>query len=491
MNRNIDLSGLRRGSTPASAPAATPDESRRLVAPPRRVVSRYAIPGTLVCAFLAVIIYVGHSSLEPATAVRAVQPVPSTGRASTAASGPAFQAPGWIEPDPFPVTVSALTPGIVERVHVLEGQHVEAGTTIAELVHDDATLAVRLAEAAVAHRRAQLAAAQTNWSEPFALDEAVRSTEAELARLAAERIQAERQHEISSSEAAVDRSLSSEGAVGQFPAKVSRLKADAAAKLITMIDARIEATSAVLKAAQDRRRLRIDDRERLDVARAELDAALTALDEARLRLRRTWIEAPATGVVMRLHVGPGSMLSEEVMGGMKVASMYDPLRIQARAEVAMADAARVRDGLEATILSEALPDRSFRGRISRIVHEADIQRNTLPVKVAVLDPHPALKPEMIVRLQFSAPSDEGTSTPAVASKLLIVPAEAVTASGPDKGTLWTVGPDSRAHRREVSLGGTQAAGREVMGGLWPTDKIILPGSASLAEGQRIQLTEVD
>jgi HlyD family secretion protein len=488
MNRDIDLSGLRRGSE--SGRDSAPDNSRTLVAPPRRVVSRYVVPGVLLCAFVSVIVYAARGALEPATTVRVVQPSAASSQ-TVSAAGPAFQAPGWIEPDPFPVTVSALTPGIVERVLALEGQHVDAGTTIAELVHDDAILAVRGAEAAVAQRRAQSVAARTNWDEPFALDEALRSTEAELARLAAERVQAERQYEISSSEAALDRTLSSDGAVGKFPARVSKLKADAAGKLISMIDARVEATSAVLKAAQDRRRLRIDDREKVDVARAELDSALATLDEPRLRLRRTWIEAPTSGVIMRLHVGPGSMLSQEIMGGMKVASMYDPLHIQARAEVALADAARVREGLEATILSEALPGRSFRGVITRIVHEADIQRNTLPVKVAIQDPHPALKPEMIVRLQFSAPTDEPTSTPIRQTQVLIVPVDAVTASGPGKGTMWVAGPDGRAHKRDISLGGTQPNGREVVEGLWPTDKIILPGPDPLTEGRRISYSEVN
>ena len=35
------------------------------------------------------------------------------------------QAPGWIEPDPFPTAVTALADGVVARVLVLEGQSVE------------------------------------------------------------------------------------------------------------------------------------------------------------------------------------------------------------------------------------------------------------------------------------------------------------------------------------------------------------------------------
>src|SRR5690606_29574462 len=78
--------------------------------------------------------------------------------------------------------------------------------------------------------------------------------------------------------------------------------------------------------------------------------------------------------------------------------------LQVRADVPLAEAARVSAGLPAEIRVEALPDRVFRGEVVRIVHEADPVKNTLPVKVRILDPDPALKPEMIARLQFLAPA---------------------------------------------------------------------------------------
>lgn len=36
-----------------------------------------------------------------------------------------FQASGWIEPDPYAVTATALTDGVLESVHILEGELVK------------------------------------------------------------------------------------------------------------------------------------------------------------------------------------------------------------------------------------------------------------------------------------------------------------------------------------------------------------------------------
>ena len=48
---------------------------------------------------------------------------------------------GWIEPDPFPIHVTSLYSGVVNEVHVFEGQKVAKGQLIATLVEEDARLA--------------------------------------------------------------------------------------------------------------------------------------------------------------------------------------------------------------------------------------------------------------------------------------------------------------------------------------------------------------
>jgi HlyD family secretion protein len=62
-----------------------------------------------------------------------------------------FQASGWIEPDPLPIKATALIDGVIETVHVLEGQAVKKGEPLATFIDEDFQLALAAAEET--HRR--------------------------------------------------------------------------------------------------------------------------------------------------------------------------------------------------------------------------------------------------------------------------------------------------------------------------------------------------
>ena len=61
-----------------------------------------------------------------------------------------FQASGWIEPDPLPIKATALVNGVVNSVAVLEGEKVEAGQVMAELISEDFALDLKTAESDLA-----------------------------------------------------------------------------------------------------------------------------------------------------------------------------------------------------------------------------------------------------------------------------------------------------------------------------------------------------
>ncbi|MFO0492105.1 MAG: efflux RND transporter periplasmic adaptor subunit, partial [bacterium] len=143
--------------------------------------------------------------------------------------------------------------------------------------------------------------------------------------------------------------------------------------------------------------------------------------------------------------------------------VYDPAKLQVRVDVPLADAAKVSVGTRATVSTEALADQTFRGVVSRVVHEANIQRNTVQFKVALDAPSPVLKPEMLTRVKLHAPAiasrQRGTSTGGIEASghgeggdmLLLVPTAAVTSAGKEKGQVWVVdtsGGSPVARRRD-------------------------------------------
>ena len=89
---------------------------------------------------------------------------------------PLFQAAGWIEPRPTPVVASALAPGVILEMLVIEGQLVEKDEPVAVLIDIDAKLALAqakarhaLQQAEVRRAEAALTAAQTNLAKPVNL----------------------------------------------------------------------------------------------------------------------------------------------------------------------------------------------------------------------------------------------------------------------------------------------------------------------------------
>jgi len=357
------------------------------------------------------------------------------------------QAPGWIEPDPYYTAVSALADGVIESIHVLEGESVQAGQLLANLVSEDATLSLRQAEAqvqameaALARAHADQAAATTDWDEPVQREREVATSsaalaeaQAELERLPAEirAIEAEQkrwqeehrrvsqaykqgaatereilitEYELASREAGLE---SINLRLGVLQARVERLRAEATAAE-RAADLRVAERLAVDRATAD-----VSD------ARAALDHATAQRDEARLRLDRMTIASPIDGLVLRRFKAPGDKvrLGMDDPHSSHIVHLYDPRRLQVRVDVPLADAPHLRIGQPCEVVVDVLPDRVFAGEVSRITHEADLQKNTLQVKVRVLDPANILKPEMLTRVKFigddavAGPSIESAGTP--------------------------------------------------------------------------------
>ncbi|XOV77168.1 MAG: ATP-binding cassette domain-containing protein [Phycisphaerales bacterium] len=142
-----------------------------------------------------------------------------------------------------------------------------------------------------------------------------------------------------------------------------------------------------------------------------MEDARSALAEAELRVSRMTIRSPMDGLVLRRIKSPG----DKVMMGMddptsaQVVHVYDPDKLQVRTDVPLAEASHIVVGQRCEVFCEVLPDKAFEGVVTRITNLADLQRNTLEIKVRIIDPDPILKPEMLSRVRFLASSDSTAS----------------------------------------------------------------------------------
>jgi RND family efflux transporter MFP subunit len=483
---------------------------------------RVLLPSVVLLLAGLMLAYSARDAVFPARPVRVVRVVAreaapaATGGAaapaelsSSATAAVAVQAPGWIEPDPYPVFVSALTPGVIDRVLVLEGEPVKVNQEVALMVPDDARLALARAEAELARRKALRDAAQTDWDNPIALVRMVAVSRAMLAEAKAELAQlgamiAEKAAMQSEAQAIYDRvrkllpNAASQQDVeqAQFRLDAQRAAVESTQKLRPVLEAKVARYEAELKAAEEDLRLRVALRRALDEAEAALAEAQAARDEAKLRLSRMTITSPVAGVVMQRLVAPGAkiMLDGDMEHSAHILHVYDPKKLQVRTDVPLAEAAKVGVGQRAKVIVDVLPDQEFAGVVTRFVHQADIGKNTVQVKVSIESPSPLLKPDMLARVKFlSTGGGAGESVPAagasVSTLAIYAPLSAVQRHG-EHPQVWLVAAGNRLRPQPVALGVARDDGWvAVVEGLRPGDVLVAEPAADLKEGERVNPIE--
>jgi RND family efflux transporter MFP subunit len=262
---------------------------------------------------------------------------------------------------------------------------------------------------------------------------------------------------------------------------------DAAAAAVTAREADARATESELAEAVERLVIATDllkDPRGLDGAvkkaraavqlqDANLGLAKTDLEIAERELAWATVKAPVDGVVMKLLAAPGQPVGPEEEG---LVSIYDPKRLQARVDVPLASMAGVREGQEVEIRSEVVGGRVTKGVVLRVQRESDLLKNTLQVKVRLVDPDPLLRPETLCRARFLAVAGEEA---AQGPQLFLVPKDAVR-----DGAVFVIDPtEGRARRIAVERVGDEGGDAVVKGALSVTHRVILD---PVAEGDRVK-----
>ena len=425
----------------------------------------WVIPAAIVLGFALLFLLLFRDRILPATDVK-VGVVLSTelsadgpdpqGEASDKPSkeeayrGPtAFQASGWVEPDPLPIKATALVNGVVEEVHILEGENVTKGQLLATLIDEDTELRLKAARSKLQMSKAALAAQDEAIAAAKARREAAAATVAQTAdrhqRLEGLPQGALAETELTAIRSAWQNAVAAERAAA---AEVTRLKAQT------------------------------------EVLASEVAMARVEVDTAELAHQRTRITSPIDGRVLQLHATPGKkkMLGMDEEDSATIATLYKPDSLQVRVDVPLADAGGLQIGQLARIKCNLLPDTTFFGEVTRIEGMADIARNTLQAKVRIDNPSDLLRPEMLCRVEFlegHRSQQEGSSHGALTTW---APESAIR-----NDSAWVVDPESkRLEKRSVKTTGESREGYlKIEEGLKPGERVVLSPSDKLSEGQRV------
>lgn len=131
----------------------------------------------------------------------------------------------------------------------------------------------------------------------------------------------------------------------------------------------------------------------LDLARRQADAARAQMQGVSVGLSETVVLAPVSGVVQAVLVRPGEVAAP----GAPLLRLAESAEVRVRVYLPIAEAGRVRPGMEARVYADGLGDRSLPGSVERVAEEAEFtprdvhmpdDRTTLVIAVTLRFPNP-------------------------------------------------------------------------------------------------------
>ncbi len=180
--------------------------------------------------------------------------------------------------------------------------------------------------------------------------------------------------------------------------------------------------------------------------------------EARGTVARTLtLRAPRSGEIVQKNVIDG----QAVQAGTNLFLIADRSELWVDVAIFEQDAAAVRVGTAASITVDALPGRTFQGRVTFIYPQLDEKTRTLTARVEVANSSGALRPGMFATAELSRAGRRAVS----------VPLTAVLPTG-TKDLVFVNRGDGRFVPREVRVGARGDSLVEIVQGLKPGDEVV-------------------
>lgn len=214
----------------------------------------------------------------------------------------------------------------------------------------------------------------------------------------------------------------------------------------------------------------------LERAEASSRAAAAALDLLALRLDRTVVRAPFTGVVGQRLVSLGDFVNSQ--SRLLTLQTVSPARINFA--VSERHAATLKPGQEVSFQVASLPGKTFTARVDFVDPVVTLPGRTITVKAITSNSGGTLQPGMFLEARLAT---------ATRANAVVVPEEAVV---PTAGAMYIwVQQDSTVTRREVGLGVRTPGFVEVRWGIEVGDAVVVGGLERLVEGVTVRSTTVE
>lgn len=442
------MSNLFSDSEPQQSP---PRFSRKII---------YLLPLSVILGTLAVFIYSAKDSLMSYTSVDISRVRMSAMQRTVAKGRPIFQAAGWVHADPYPTQITALTSGIVEELHVVEGETILKDQLLVTLDRTDLRLELK-------KKRSQLMQLELLVTQK-GLDKK------QLQNMIQEKKQHKKTQEIIGEAAYKKWQRYKKSGLGVSGLIKEQAEYEYLEKksLILETDHKIEVLKAeVIKESN------LEKVAQVDVYSKKID-----IESTELNLKRCLVRSPIAGILQKVYarIGRKQMLGSDNPLSTTVAEIFDPKKILIKADVPLGEVKNVYLSQKVKISIDALSSPLY-GSVSQMSGEADYQKNTLEVRVKIKGGHPDLRPKMLAQVEFL--SKESTGMKKTKTRVWIDPR-----CVDSKGRVYIVNFDNRIEMRQIKLeNDTKEGWHLVLNGLKPGEKAVVNPQSNLTQNMLVKI----
>jgi Cu(I)/Ag(I) efflux system membrane fusion protein len=192
------------------------------------------------------------------------------------------------------------------------------------------------------------------------------------------------------------------------------------------------------------------------------EGQIRAVERAGHAQAQITISAPRDGVITELSVREGAT----VAAGAPLLTLNGLENVWMNAAIAESDSGRIAPGAAVTATIAAFPGETFNGSIEALLPEMDAATRTQKARIVLPNPHARLAPGMFASIEITSP--------AATTKQLLVPTEAIIATGTRNVVIVDTG-QGKFRAQEVRTGAEANGKTAVLEGLHEGDSVLLSG----------------
>lgn len=192
-------------------------------------------------------------------------------------------------------------------------------------------------------------------------------------------------------------------------------------------------------------------------------------------LENTILRSPVSGVITARNYDQGDMY-----GGSPIYVVEQITPVKLYVGISEMDYTRVKKNDTVTLTADALPGKTFTGRIARIYPTIDAATHTFTAEVNVANRDRLLRPGMYARVTVNFGSNHS----------IVVPDDCVVKQqGSGVRSVFVLQADNTVKEIVVTLGRHFGTEYEILSGIAEGDKVVVKGQASLKNGSKVNVQE--